>query len=514
MRPPPQSMPEPRLLFADARGVVYDHPRLFAAARSGDEQLLPGEKPIPLPAGAKLCMLPGRRPVGIDPDTGEPVILSAVQVGRRTFVPSAVGAMLPPGFTRTWLPAAARPALRTAEIPILPQWAYTAAALGRGGAVAWALRTDRRRHWSASTHSTPELPGLVAERLAESDNPIYRQLARCALEWHCFTAQNTFYGRDEGAIPASAACNASCVGCISEQEEGMPPASHERIRRPPTAEEMAAVGARHLALAAGRTMVSFGQGCEGEPLLRWRQIAKAIRLVRCRTARGSINVNTNGSMPEALGALIDAGLDSCRISLNSASPELYAAYYRPVGYGLADVAASIRLAKKKGAYVALNLLTFPGVTDREGEAERLCWLVARTGVDQVQTRPLAIDPDVYMDLARSRGGRGRPIGIRALVAALRAARPGLVIGNFARALRERGRVPRGTGRHAPGLGGGAPAEVGRGKAPPRGAAARSCEAASTAQGPARGVGTTFEAGRSQRPVGFAGGAGRHAPGRR
>jgi pyruvate-formate lyase-activating enzyme len=435
--------PRPRLLFADGRGVVYDHPRLLAAVRSGDDQLLPGEKPIALPEGATLCMLPGRRPVGIEPDTGEAVILGEAQVGRRNFVPHAVGATLPPGFTRTWLPAAARPALGTAESPVLPQWAYTAAALGEGGAVAWALHTDRRRHWSVSAHSTPELPGLVAETLARSDNPIYRQLARCALEWRCFTAQNTFYGRDEGAIPASAACNASCVGCISEQDEGMPPPSHERIRRPPTPEEMAAVGTRHLALATGRTMVSFGQGCEGEPLLRWRQIEQAIRLVRRQTARGSINVNTNGSIPKALGILIDAGLDACRISLNSASPDLYAAYYRPVGYRLADVAASIRLAKKKGAYVALNLLTFPGVTDREGEVERLCRLVARTGIDQVQTRPLAIDPDVYMDLARSRGGRGKPIGIRTLVAALQAARPGLVIGNFARALGERGQARNG-----------------------------------------------------------------------
>jgi hypothetical protein len=71
--------------------------------------------------------------------------------------------------------------------------------------------------------------------------------------------------------------------------------------------------------------------------------------------------------------------------------------------------------------------------------ERLCALVARAGVDQVQTRPLAIDPDVYMHVARGRGAGGRALGVRALVAALRAARPGLVVGNFSRARRERGR---------------------------------------------------------------------------
>jgi pyruvate-formate lyase-activating enzyme len=431
-------MPRFRLLFADSRGVVYDHPELLAAARAGDEVFAARERPLPLPEGASLCLLPGRRPVGVDPDTGATVVLSAVKVGRRRIVPHAVGATLPPGFTRTLLPAAARPPLATAgESPTLPQWAYTAAGLGEDGPVAFALHTDRRAHWSVGSHSTPELAARVRERLGATDNPVWHQIGKCATAWCCFTAQNTFYGRDEGAIPSSAACNARCVGCLSDVDEGMPPASHERIRRPPTPAEMADVAAEHLAGARGRVIVSFGQGCEGEPLLRFREIARAIRLARARTARGSINVNTNGSRPEALAALFDAGLDACRISLNSASEDLYGAYYRPVGYGLADVIRSMRLAKERGGYLALNLLTFPGVTDREDEAERLCRLVRDVGADQVQTRSLAIDPDVYMAVARGRGGGGRPIGIRALVAELKRARPGLVIGNFSRAKQER-----------------------------------------------------------------------------
>jgi pyruvate-formate lyase-activating enzyme len=383
-------------------------------------------------------MLPGRRPVGLDPDTGEQVVVREIRMGRRRITPVAVGSSLPPGYTRTFLPAAVRPPLAGATVPVLPQWAYTAAALGPDGPVAWAIRTDRRRHWDTARHSTPDLPARVEALRATSPNPVYRQLARCALEWRCFTAQNTFYGRDEGAIPSSAACNARCVGCLSEAEEGMPPPSHERIARSPTAEEMAEVGARHLASARGRTMVSFGQGCEGEPLLRWKEIARSIRLMREATPRGSINANTNGSLPRALGALADAGLDAVRISTNAASADLYQAYYRPSGYAFGDVVRSMRLAKEKGLYLAVNLLTFPGVTDREEEVERLCRLIADVGADQVQTRPLAMDPDVYWAIARDRGGRGPALGVRALVAALRRARPGLVVGNFARALGERG----------------------------------------------------------------------------
>jgi pyruvate-formate lyase-activating enzyme len=189
-------------------------------------------------------------------------------------------------------------------------------------------------------------------------------------------------------------------------------------------------------------MVSFGQGCEGEPLLRWKEIARALRQVRAATARGSLHANTNGSLPRALAALADAGLDAVRISTNGASADLYAAYYRPSGYALADVVRSMRVAKEKGLYLAVNLLVFPGVTDREEEVERLARLVAEVGVDQVQTRPLAMDPDVYWELARDRGGRGPALGVRALVAALRRARPGLVVGNFARAPGERGAAGR------------------------------------------------------------------------
>jgi pyruvate-formate lyase-activating enzyme len=369
-----------------------------------------------------------------------------VKVGRKVLVPSAVGATLPPGFTRTLLPAFERSALAAAGAPTLPQWAYTAAGLGEDGPVAWALHTDRRSHWSAASHSTPDLADRVDALLAESPNPIYRQLARCALHWCCFTAQNTFYLRDEGAIPSSASCNARCIGCLSEQDEGMPPASHERLTRAPSAAEMTDVAVRHLTRAKGRVMVSFGQGCEGEPLTRWREIEEALHAIRAATPRGTLHANTNGSLPKALARLVDAGLESVRISLNSASPDLYAAWYRPQGYRLADVERSIRTAKEKGAYVALNLLTFPGVTDREGEAERICALVARTGVDQVQTRPLAVDPDVYMAVARGRGGAGPAIGIRRLVTELKRARPGLVVGNFSRAREERSRSRKGARR--------------------------------------------------------------------
>ena len=67
--------------------------------------------------------------------------------------------------------------------------------------------------------------------------------------------------------------------------------------------------------------------------------------------------------------------------------------------------------------------------------------MARYQVDHVQTRSLCIDPQQYLAVARDAAGPGDPIGVPALLERLRQARPGLVIGNFARALDERGALP-------------------------------------------------------------------------
>ncbi len=426
-------MPAYKLLFADPKGKVLEHPYLLATVRSGEEVLLPQDRPIALPEAGRLAHLPGRLPVGVHPETGELELVREMKVGGKTFVPHAVGALLPPGYTRTYLPGEVK-----ADGPILPQWAYTAAAWGEGGPVAWALHTDKRSHWEPKSYSTPELKKKVDGHLAAfPDNRVLKQLKTCALLYRCFTSQNVFYERDEAAIPASVMCNARCVGCISDQPKDGPPASHERMDDGPSGEEMGAIGLHHLLHGEGRLMVSFGQGCEGEPLTRWKQIAEAIRFMRQHTDKGSININTNASLTQGLGALFHAGLDAIRVSLNSASKGLYEAYYKPVKYGWEDVEASVRLSRERGAYLALNLLTFPGVTDREGEVEALIGLVTRYHVDQIQTRSLCIDPLQYLELARDTGAGGEAIGIRKMLAELKRAAPWLVIGNFARAKGER-----------------------------------------------------------------------------
>jgi molybdenum cofactor biosynthesis enzyme MoaA len=157
-------------------------------------------------------------------------------------------------------------------------------------------------------------------------------------------------------------------------------------------------------------------------------MGRAIATIRATVATGTINLNTNGSLPRALQRVIDAGLQAVRISLNSFRPEVYAAYYRPLGYGLDEVLESVRLASAAGLRVSLNLLTFPGVSDERAEIEAAESVLASLRVDMVQTRTLNIDPEVYRAAV---GPPVEPLGMR--VALERIAARGVALGNFTHA---------------------------------------------------------------------------------
>ena len=49
----------------------------------------------------------------------------------------------------------------------------------------------------------------------------------------------------------------------------------------------------------------------------WETIRDSIIEIRKHTNKGSININTNGSKPDAVKALCEAGLNSMRVNTNS-----------------------------------------------------------------------------------------------------------------------------------------------------------------------------------------------------
>jgi molybdenum cofactor biosynthesis enzyme MoaA len=255
-------------------------------------------------------------------------------------------------------------------------------------------------------------------------------MAKCALSYACPAARNLALGRYAAPLPVSHVCNARCAGCISQQEAGSKICAtpQNRMNFTPTADELLEVMLHH-AKAEKRPILSFGQGCEGEPLTQAALLTEVVRRFRAAGGRGTVNLNSNASLPDAVAALAQAGLDSLRVSMNSAREECYAAYFRPQGYSFAQVRESIALAHAAGVFVSVNLLYFPGVSDTEEEIAALAELMQNCGVNFLQLRSLNIDPELYMELLAPMV-RGPSVGFGNFRKRLRKACPGLGFGYF------------------------------------------------------------------------------------
>jgi len=299
------------LAYSDAQGRVYFDAAKTPLADGGIVRDVRREELIPLPPGAIVSMLPGR----------SPLLAGGAKTPRRT----ALGVLLPAGYTRTLLPAfTPKP-----DAPQLPLFGYTFAAVVDDALAVAAMRTDEAEDWQPRAFAAGELEATVARRIAvDPRNRTLAQLSICAREYGCFTAQNVFLERGEAAIPVAPKCNAACVGCISELDaDSAIPSPQTRLAFEPDVADLVRIGLHHLERVEDG-IVSFGQGCEGEPLLRSTVIAAAIEQIRAQRSNGTINLNTNGSLTKSLQRVIDAGLQAVRVSLNSFRPATYAASSR------------------------------------------------------------------------------------------------------------------------------------------------------------------------------------------
>jgi len=128
----------------------------------------------------------------------------------------------------------------------------------------------------------------------------------------------------------------------------------------------------------------------------WETIRESILEIRKHTPKGSININTNGSKPDAVRALCEAGLNSIRVSLNSAQEKYYTPYYRPNNYVFEDIIESLKVVREFGGWTSINYFVFPGMTDSADEYEALRKLIRETGLNMIQWRNFNIDPDWYL----------------------------------------------------------------------------------------------------------------------
>src|SRR5438034_3670694 len=404
-----------RLLYAARNGRLRKHRSLLAAARSGWDVGV-ADRLIPLPAGTSLVHLPGRIPLG---QSAAGATVAVEESGAM-----ALAAVLPPGYLRTWLPAYHD----DGQPPVLPLYGYAAVASIDGEPHVAAMRTDRWNAWNPQAEDRRDIDAAIrSARRALPASRLLRQLETCATDYRCLTAQNLFLRRGEGAIPVSPACNAACLGCISEQW-GDVDSPQTRLGFAPTAAEIAELAAWHLS-ANPANFVSFGQGCEGEPLTRGAALVEATRRTRSAWPQSTIHINSNGSRPDVLRRLIDAGLNSLRISIFSLDDERFRAYYRPVGYGLEHVEQCAELMAASGGQVTVNLLTFPGISDAQAEIDALVAFVHKHRVHQIQLRTLNVDPHWLLERIPH---PTRGIGMRRFVKELTARCAGLQLGNFTR----------------------------------------------------------------------------------
>jgi pyruvate-formate lyase-activating enzyme len=384
----------PRLLYADEKGTIYDHPDLYMAGMSGTQAVLPERvELIPLPEGSRIFTIPDTPPLAWDGQKRSFVPVESVRHGRKQVRVQAVSAFMSPGYVRTLLPACDYGRKQVH----LPLWSYTAVGWDEEQErfVVAASRVDGNDNWNPCNYDDRKLDPLVRKLLAElPDNRLLEQLARCAVDYHCFAAKNLFFRRWEAPLPTSPVCNSRCLGCISLQPSECCPSNHERIGFVPTPEELCELALPHLK-EAPEPIVSYGQGCEGDPILQADTIAEATRRMKLGTSRGTVNFNSNGSFPDRVRLLCDAGMDSFRFSLNSVREEFYNRYYRPVGYSFADVTESVKAAKERGRFTMINYLVSPGLSDSPGEVEALLKFIDTTGIDMIQMRNLSIDPDYY-----------------------------------------------------------------------------------------------------------------------
>jgi pyruvate-formate lyase-activating enzyme len=379
----------PHLLAADEKGNIYDHPRLLMVCRRGAEFSLPRpDELIPLPEESTLFLLPERRALGLDPQTGRLELQDEL----------AVAAFVAPAHTLTAHPAYEK----GAKAPVLPLFAYGAVGFANNRLYVCAKKVDddpRQIFRNIPEATLREKAHELMRRFP--DNRLVQHLAaKCALTYKCPAARNLCLGRHEAPLPVSRACNARCVGCISMQDKDSPirATPQNRLTFTPTAEEIIEVMTCHGERESKAPIYSFGQGCEGEPLTQSELVAEAIRAFRKRGGKGTININSNASLPQSLSLLAESGLSSLRVSLNSARPEAYSRYYRPQGYDFSHVRESIGLAKSAGIFVSLNLLFFPGFSDSERESAALIDLIGEFDIDFLQLRNLNIDPELYLSL--------------------------------------------------------------------------------------------------------------------
>ncbi len=413
-------------VVANNAGEIFDLNGYAAVGMAGPSLVpLTLDETINMPFGGELMYMPDRKPILYNMENSRLEI-----VGENPYEPGEmifpVAAFNSPGYVISYISAYRE----NNGAGYLPLFSYGAVGWHRGRFRPAVMRVDKERRQDLRLMKPEGVSdGIRRMKKKMPDNRLRKHLEKCALEYGCPAAKNFFLGRYEAPLPTSENCNARCLGCLSLQHDGEIPHSQDRISFKPLPEEIAEVSLEHIGRVR-RSVVSFGQGCEGEPLLAADVIVPAIEKIRSVTGRGTINMNTNGSRPDILNKLFDAGLDTIRISINSFRKECYDAYFRPRGYGFSDVLKSIDIAIGRGRFVSANYLNCPGFTDTPEEVQALTRLLNQYPINMIQWRNLNFDPVRYWNVMSNAATHGSPLGMQNVLRQIKESFPNITYGYF------------------------------------------------------------------------------------
>jgi len=413
-------------LVADQAGEIFELDGYAAVGMDGPiMEPLAVNQTRRIPYGSELMFLPDRKPVLFNLATrrfeslrenphapGEPIY--------------PVAAFNSPGYVISYISAYAE----NQNAQFLPLFSYGAVGWYQGDFRTAVVMVDPEpRQDLRKMRREDVVAGLNGMRRSLPNNRLRAHLEHCALQYGCPAAKNFFLGRYEAPLPTAQPCNARCLGCLSLQKETGISHSQDRIAFTPSPEEIAEVALAHIGRVKN-SVVSFGQGCEGDPLLAAEVIEPAIRQIRSQTPHGTINMNTNGSRPQVLARLFDAGLESIRISMNSVRAACYRAYFQPKGYRFADVLKSIEVALASRKFVAVNYLNSPGFTDTPQEIDALSRFLDQYPIHLIQWRNLNFDPIRYWKVMETAAAHSRPIGMEKLLDRIQKRFPKIKFGYF------------------------------------------------------------------------------------
>lgn len=415
-----------KAVVSNKDGEIFDLQGYAAVGMAGYTLVpLTLDETIDIPFGGELMYMPDRKPILYNIKNRR-----LETVGENPYAPGEmifpVAAFNSPGYVISYISAYRE----NKGAGYLPLFSYGAVGWHNGSFRSAVILVDKERRQDLRLMKPEDVvDGISKMNNKMPYNRLREHLEKCALKYGCPAAKNFFLGRYEAPLPTSGQCNARCLGCLSLQKNGEIPHSQNRIAFKPSPEEIAEVSLEHIR-RVGRSVVSFGQGCEGDPLLAADVIVPAIEKMRSVTVSGTINMNTNGSRPDILKKLFDVGLDSIRISINSVRKECYDAYFRPRGYTFSDVIKSIDIALGRGKFVSVNYLNCPGFTDTPEEIDTLKAFIRQHPINMIQWRNLNFDPVRYWNVMSSAAEHGTPVGMQNVICQMKESFPDLKYGYF------------------------------------------------------------------------------------